>query len=936
MQRIFLFTVLAVFSLMAHSQTFSVKGKLNDMAGDGLPSATLLLLHAADSTMVNYALSTVNGNFEISDVKHGSYLLRVTYVGYASLTIPIETPQGAVLDLGVIPMLDEQTFLKEVVVQEERIPMRVRGDTIEYDALAFSVQPNEVVEDLLKRMPGIEIEADGSVIAQGETVRRVLVDGREFFGRDPKMATQNLPADAISKVHVFDEKSEQAKFSGIDDGQRERTMNLELKEDRKDGMFGNTSLGYGPDDRFTGRTNINRFDAKGQFSVLGMGNNLNQQGFSIGEYMNFTGGTQNILGGGGGAGRQTSGNTSGIPINFDGLPGSNGIMTSWAGGLNLNRKLWNRTDVNSSYFYNQLDHDMTQDTERENFLPDGNYDFRQISNQDNQNFNHRLNLRVDHKINDNNSLLLTTSALSNKTNSFQQSNSSNISDAGQLQNSSSQVSTADGMRLNLNSSLLWRKRFSLPGRTFTAGVDFQFTGNEQDGTLEASNTFYREQTITQNILQDNIQASINRTLGGNLSYTEPLGNRTYLEANYRITQNRNELDQQVFDVVGNQQTINPLLTNIYNNTLLTQRGGINFRLNRDAYNITVGSSVQATSLQGELITRDQEINRSFFNILPVARFNYDFSSFRRFSFDYETSVQEPSILQLQPLIDNRDPLNIYVGNPDLHPAYRNRASMRFNSFNPVSMFGYFAFFTADYLTNAITNSVMVDEDLVRSITPVNAENNLNLRGNLNLNIGLSQIKSRITLGTTLSRTQSTNILNDVYQRITNNMLGGNIRYNFRPVDAFETNLSANLSQQLTAYEFSTLEQAYLNQTYAADANWNFLKYYRLNLGFRYQIYEGRTSDFDRKIPMLDFGFSRSFLKNNSGELRLTGYNLLNQDMGITQRVDANFLERQVTNSLGTYFLLTFTYSLNRSFNVFEGAGTGGGPGGGRGMRMIMH
>jgi hypothetical protein len=936
MRRLFLFAALSLLTTWAYSQNFSIKGTLHDMSGDGLPSATLLLLQAADSTMVNYALSTVKGEFEIKNVKPGKYLLRVTYVGYASLTIPVETPRDGMLNLGVIQMLDEQTFLKEVVVQEERVPMRVRGDTIEYDALAFNVQPNEVVEDLLKRMPGIEIEADGTVMAQGEQVRRVLVDGREFFGRDPKMATQNLPADAISKVHVFDEKSEQTKFSGIDDGQRERTMNLELKEDRKEGMFGNTSLGYGPDDRFTGRTNINHFNSKGQFSVLGMGNNLNQQGFSIGEYMNFTGGTQRVMGGtGGGSGRQFSSNTSGIPVNFDGIPSSNGIMTSWAGGLNMNRKLWGSTDVSSSYFYNQLDHDMTQDTDRENFLPDGNYDFRQVSTRDNQNYNHRLNLRVDHTINENNSLLLTTSALSNRTSSFQQSNSSNTSDTGQLQNTSNQITTADGMRLNLNSSLLWRKRFSVPGRTLTAGFDFQFTGNDEDGSLEAYNTFYRQNTVTQEILQNNIQKSINRNIGANLSYTEPLGNRTYLEANYRITTNRNEIDQQVFDVVNEQQVVNQLLTNIYNNTLLYQRGGINYRLNRDAYNITFGSSVQATSLAGELITQGQEVNRSFLNVLPVARFNYDFSSFRRFSFDYETSVQEPSILQLQPLIDNRDPLNIYVGNPDLHTAYRNNATMRFNSFNPVSMFGYFAFITADYITNAITNSVKVDEDLVRTVSPVNAENNLNLRGNFNVNIGLSPIKSRIMLGSTISRMQSTNILNDVHQRITNNMLSGNIRYNFRPVDTFETNLSASLSQQLTEYQFSTLEQAYLNQVYSADMNWRFLKSYRLNFGFRYQIYEGRTSDFDRKIPMLDFGFSRSFLKNNSGELRLTGYNLLNQDLGVTQRVDANYLERQVTNSLGTYFLLTFTYSLNRGLNVFESGGSGG-PGSGRGMRMIMH
>jgi hypothetical protein len=250
--------------------------------------------------MANYGLTNTEGVFEIQHVRRASYLLRITYVGYATIHLPVEPPAGQTLDMGVIRLDDERTLLREVTVQEERIPMRVRGDTIEYDALAFKVQPNEVVEELLKRMPGIEIESDGNIIAQGEQVRKVLVDGREFFGRDPKMATQNLPADAVSKVHVFDEKSEQARFSGIDDGQRERTMNLELKEDRKQGMFGNTSLGYGPDDRFTGRTNLNRFDSKGQVSLLGMGNNLNQQGFSIGDYMNFSGGVQSLMGGGGG------------------------------------------------------------------------------------------------------------------------------------------------------------------------------------------------------------------------------------------------------------------------------------------------------------------------------------------------------------------------------------------------------------------------------------------------------------------------------------------------------------------------------------------------------------------------------------------------------------------------------------------------------------
>ncbi len=937
MKSIFSALLMVLIAFGVQAQSFTIKGKVADTEGVALPNTTLLLLNANDSTMVNYGLTNTEGLFEIHHVRRLSYLLRITYVGYATRVLSVEPPTGDILDMGVIELEDARTLLKEVLVQEERIPMRLRGDTIEYDALAFRVQPNEVVEELLKRLPGIEVQSDGSIVAQGEEVQRVLVDGREFFGRDPRMATQNLPADAVSKVHVFDERSEQTRFSGIDDGQRERTMNLELKDDRKQGMFGNTSLGYGPDDRFTGRTNLNRFDAKGQYSLLGMGNNLNQQGFSVADYLNFSGGVQRLTGGGGSF--QTGsrgGNSMGVPINFDGRSGSNGIMTSYAGGLNMSREMFGTTDVTASYFYNQLDHDMTQDTERENYLPTGNYDFRQISEQDNQNYNHRMNLRVDHTINDNNSLLLTTNGTFNRTNTFLQSNSSTIGTDGHLQNASDQMNSADGQRMNVSSNLLWRKRFGIPGRTLTMGVDLNASTNEQEGRLEAMNRFFTDNQTEQLIVQDNFQESLNRTFGGNLSYTEPLGNRTYLEANYRITQNRNEVDQLVFDVINNNNVINEQLTNVYNNTYLYQRGGINLRLNRDNYNVTVGSSIQSSSLQGELVSLGQEISRNYLNILPVVRFNYEFSTFRRFSANYETSVQEPSILQLQPIVDNRDPLNIYSGNPDLRPAFRNRWTMRFNSFNPVNSLGYFAFITADYITNAITNSVMVDDRLVRTIMPVNTVNNFNIRGNFNVNFGIAPLKSRLMVGTTLSRTQSTDILNEVQQRITNNMLSGNIRYNFRPADAFEANLSANLNQQLTAYEFSTLEQAYLNQTYTAETNLSFLRYYRLNLGFRYQIYEGRTTDFDRKIPMLDFGFSRTFLRNNSGELRLTGFNLLNQDLGVTQRMDTNFMEQQVTNSLGRYFLLTFTYSLNRSLNVFDGAGQGSGHGSGRGMRAIMH
>ncbi|HSV87130.1 MAG TPA: outer membrane beta-barrel protein [Bacteroidales bacterium] len=936
MKTLFLTIFLIISALFVQAQPFSIKGNISDAENKGLPGATLLVLNPSDSTMLGFGITNVEGNFDIQNLGRRNYLLRITYVGFLTRYLPIAPPEGNELNLGSLLLENIRTTLSEVVVEQERVHMRVRGDTIEYNALAFNPRPNEVVEDMLKRMPGMEVQSDGNVVAQGETVSRVLVDGREFFGRDPRMATQNLPADAVERVQVFDRRSEQAQFTGIDDGERERTINLELRENRRVGTFGNSSLAYGTEDRFQGRTNINHFDTNGQISILGMGNNVNQTGFSIGEFLNFSGGMQGSGGGGGGAMQMSitrGGGGSDIPISFDGRPSTNGLMTSWAGGLNFHRRLGTSTEITASYFYNQLGHDLTQELERENFMPTGNFYFDQNSSQDSRNFNHRLNLRLLHKFSEQSSLLLTANSTLNSTETEAQNLSQTLNPQRLPQNESMQTNQAEGNRNNVDASLLWRHRLNKPGRTFTTQLNFSALGNESQGDLEALNRFFFPSLVEQLLLQSNLQNSFNRTFGGNVSFTEPLAENMFLEGNYRVSFNMNEVDQTVYDIVGQNQILNPLLTNIYNNTYLFQRGGFNYRLTGEKFNLTIGSNVQFSTLEGQILTSNQEILRQYTHVLPVVRFNYEFTTMRRLMFDYTTSVQEPSLLQLQPLVDNRDPLNIYQGNPNLKPSYRHRASLRFNSFNPLNNFGIFAFVSADYVNNAIINAVSIDEQLIRTISPVNVDRNLNLRTNVNLNMSLTPIRSRLSGGATFNHIQSVNILNDVEQQIANNILGFNTRFSFNPAEQFEAGFTANINQQLTKYEFRTLEQAFLNQTYGSDISWRFLNHYRLGLNFSYQIYEGRTDEFDRNIPMLDFSISRSFLRGNTGEIRLSGFNLLNQNLGVMQSVDANFIQRQVTNSIGQYFLLTFTYSLNQAMNMFDGANR---PGQGRGMRVIMH
>jgi hypothetical protein len=282
---------------------------------------------------------------------------------------------------------------------------------------------------------------------------------------------------------------------------------------------------------------------------------------------------------------------------------------------------------------------------------------------------------------------------------------------------------------------------------------------------------------------------------------------------------------------------------------------------------------------------------------------------------------------LQPLLDNRDPLNLYIGNPDLAPAYRHSGRLNYRHFNPTSFVGFFAFLTGDFITNAITIGQSVDENLVRLSSPVNVSSNFNLRGNFNMTFPIRALKSRVNMGTTLARNMSYNVLNEQEQQIFNNMLSGNVRYNFRPIDDIELNLTANVNKTLTQYEFSAFEQAFLNQVYGAELLWDFLKGFRSATSFRYMIYQGVTADFDETIPMLNTSLARPVLKNKSLEAKVSANNLLNINLGVSQQANANYWERQITNNLGRYYMLTLTYSLNRQLNMFDSGNRRRGGGG---------
>lgn len=328
-------------------------------------------------------------------------------------------------------------------------------------------------------------------------------------------------------------------------------------------------------------------------------------------------------------------------------------------------------------------------------------------------------------------------------------------------------------------------------------------------------------------------------------------------------------------------------------------------------------------MQGRLLLKGIDINRQFQNLLPAVHFNYDFSNFRHLRFDYDASMQEPTIEQLQPVIDNTDPLNLTVGNPSLQPAYSHRFTFNYTLFNPSRFISFFSFITANITKNAFANGQTVDDKLIRTTKPVNVHENVMLNGNFSFGFPIERLKSRVSIGPTGAYTKGINLLNNVENTARQQILGGSVRYDYTLNDVLLFGLSAQISRQKTDYDFTkNLNQVYTNNTYSAEGNLTFLKNYQFNSTLDYYIYKSETTGFSRNFPIWNASLSRFLLKNKTGELKLAVMNILDQSMSVNQSANTNYLQQETTNNLGRYIMLSFTYSINKQLNPM-GAGNGG-------------
>jgi hypothetical protein len=722
--------------------------------------------------------------------------------------------------------------------------------------------------------------------------------------------------------------SEQAKFTKIDDGSRQKAVNIKLKKEKKKGYFGKALVGAGNNDRYEGNVSFNHFNGDKQFSFLGNANNINKQGFSFSDIITAMGGFQGMMGGGGGGGGgiQMSGLKGGLGSMFSGSPG--GITRSFSTGVNYNNYVGTKLKIGGNYFFSDMRNAVSKDIFRESFFPNDTIEKTEKTERYhsiNTNQNHRANFRMEWQIDSMNSFLYTPSLTLQHSDGRSNDTSYTYSFMPTkqfLSVISNSVNTNGRDGLNLNNNVLFRHRFRKIGRTFTLGWSNIYAQSDGEGYNLSPNIFYNSdgsEKGTKNLDQRTEQETSTHNNVVSASYTEPIGKNKLLELNYAYTHNSNTSDKKTYDVdsvSGKYVVLNLPFSNYFENLFEANRYGMNFRVQKKKYNFQAGLAAQFATLHSKSYPatgKDTIIRNDYVNFFPTFNFNLQPSRAKTFRFRYNGRTNQPTLSQLQDVPDVTNPLLTKYGNPALKQEFNHNFNLGYNTFNILT----FKFFAANINFNTTTNKI-VDSTVgtgVQVIRPINMNGYYSITSFATFGI---PFRKKLK-GSSLNFTNSIGYNNDVNMvnglknigKTLTVMGGTGLNFNLFK-EALDFGLNANVTYYDVSYSVNTaMNERYFAQTYSADLTLELPAHIVLSSDFDYYINSGRSEGFNQKIPLWNAGIAKQFLKAKNAELKFSVNDILNQNQSITRTTQNNYIEDSRAVVLRRYFLVSFLYNLNK-------------------------
>ena len=951
------FVFIALFTvIVARAQSRIVSGTVTDQQTKApLVSASIKLSSLSDTTSTRNVLTDSAGKFSFGNLSKDSFLLSVSYVGYSPVSriIAVDTSD---IDMKIAAVPGASTDLSTVIIQTTISPVTQRGDTLQFNASQFKVNPDASSEDLVKKVPGITVE-NGEVKAQGETVRRVTLDGRELFGDDATAALRNLPAEVVDKIQVLDRLSDQDRASGVTTGETQKEINIVTKAGMRNGQYGRVYGGYGTDDRYSVGGNATFLKENRRISLVGQSNNVNQQNFSQQDLLGITssggggnrGGGGNFGGGGnrgpggggnrgpGGGGNFGGGNNFGGGGNF--LVGQqNGINTTHAFGLNYSDNWGKKIRMSGSYFFNNTKNITEQITDHQALSDESNTYYR-ITKSTGSNTNHRFNLRMEYNIDSFNRLIISPNVSFQKNNTQSLSTNSIITPYPQTT-----INNNDNNRVgsNLNNNILYSHNFRKRGRVFSINLNTSY--NYQNGDNYAEAIFIIPKASAFDTTETNNYTDLFNNglrLSANLSYVEPLGKNSQVQFTYNPAYSKSSSDQQVYDfdpVTQKYSRFVDSLYNVFDNYTKTQNGGVAYRYGTMDNQFNVGLNYQNTELENKKIYPAPYNNsRSFEDLLPNAMMRFKLSSRSNLRVFYRTNTNPPSVTQLQDVVNISNRPFLSMGNPDLKQQYSHMLNGNYTFTHTgkgiVFVAGAFAQKINNYVTNGtytiqdtaarkdslIGNSIYmhIGEQLTK---PVNLDGYINLRSFITFAVPLKFMKSNLNLNTGVSYAKQPGIVNtnEIESRSYTYSLGTVIGSNVSEFVDFTVSYTANFNRvnatSIQKNVKTTSLDNYFNHLASVQSNLLTKKGWFIQNDLSNRLYSGYGVGVDQDYWLWNMALGKKFMKNRKGELKVSVFDLLKQNVSINREITDSYIEDVRSRVLTRYFMLTFTYNL-RNFGT---------------------